>query len=67
MKANDMLGSTDELGLYAVEDRMHVHDIHASVLGLMGLDNMTLTYDHKGRPERPTINEGRFNKKLIGA
>lgn len=67
VKGGQTIGSTDELGLYAVEDRMHVHDIHASVLGLMGLDNMTLTYDHKGRPERPTINEGRFNKKLVGA
>lgn len=67
VKGGQVIGSTDELGLYAVEDKMHVKDIHASILGLMGLDNMTLTYDHKGRPERPTINEGRFNKKLIGA
>jgi hypothetical protein len=67
VKGGQTIGSTDELGLYAVEDKMHVHDIHASILGLLGLDNMALTYDHKGRPERPTINEGRFNKKLIGA
>ena len=67
VKGGQVIGATDELGLYAVEDKMHVHDIHASILGLLGLDNMTLTYDHKGRPERPTINEGRFNKKLIGA
>jgi hypothetical protein len=32
---------------------------------LMGLDNMKLTYNHKGRIERPTINEGRFQKRLI--
>lgn len=66
VKGGQTIGATDELGLYAVEDKMHVHDIHASILGLMGLDNMTLTYDHKGRPERPTINEGRFNRKLLG-
>lgn len=65
VKGGQTIGATDELGLYAIEDRMHVHDIHASILGLMGIDNMRLTYDHKGRPERPTINEGRFNKKLI--
>lgn len=59
------IGATDELGLYATEDRMHVHDIHASILWLLGLDNMTLTFDHKGRPERPTINEGSFNPQLI--
>ena len=59
------IGATDDLGLYAVEDKMHVRDIHASILWLMGLDNMRLTYDHKGRPERPTINEGTFNRKLV--
>lgn len=66
VKGGQTIGATDELGLYAVEDKMHVHDIHASILGLLGLDNMTLTYDHNGRMERPTINEGAFNKKLIG-
>lgn len=67
VKGGQVIGATDELGLYAVEDKMHVHDIHASILGLMGLDNMKLTYDNKGRMERPTINEGSFNRKLIGA
>ena len=67
VKGGQSIGATDELGLYAVKDRMHVHDIHASILWLLGLDNMALTYDHKGRPERPTINEGAFNAKLIGA
>ena len=66
VRGGQVIGATDELGLYAVEDKMHVHDIHASILGLLGINNMRLTYDHKGRPERPTINEGRFNKKLIG-
>ena len=65
VKGGQVIGATDELGLHAVEDRMHVRDIHASILWLLGLDNMTLTYDHKGRPERPTINEGRFNRRLI--
>jgi hypothetical protein len=67
VKGGQTIGATDELGLYAVEDKMHVHDIHASILGLFGLDNMQLTYNHKGRPERPTINEGAFNRKLIGS
>jgi len=59
------IGSTDELGLRAVENRLHVHDLHASILHLMGLDNMELTYLHKGRPERPTINEGKFFAPLV--
>ena len=67
VKGGQVIGATDELGLYAVGDKMHVHDIHASILHLVGLDNMALEYDHKGRPERPTINEGSFNPKLIGA
>ncbi|MEC8557776.1 MAG: DUF1501 domain-containing protein [Planctomycetota bacterium] len=65
VKGGQTIGATDELGLYAVEDRMHVRDIHASILHLLGLDNMKLTYDNKGRIERPTINEGSFNSKLI--
>ncbi|HUG69598.1 MAG TPA: DUF1501 domain-containing protein [Pirellulaceae bacterium] len=65
IRGGQAIGATDELGLYAVEDKMHVHDIHASILWLLGINNMKLTYDHKGRPERPTINEGAFNRKLI--
>ena len=66
VKGGQNIGATDELGLYAIEDKMHVHDIHASILWLLGLNNMSLTYDYKGRPERPTINEGSFNRKLVG-
>jgi len=65
VKGGQVIGATDELGLYAIDDRMHVRDIHASILALLGLDNMTLTYDHRGRPERPTINEGAFNPRLV--
>jgi hypothetical protein len=66
VRGGQAIGATDELGLYAVQDKMHVRDIHASILYLLGLDNMQLTFDHKGRPERPTINEGQFNRRLIG-
>jgi len=66
VKGGQTIGATDDLGLYAIEDKMHVRDIHASILGLLGLRNLTLSYDFNGRPERPTINEGAFNKKLVG-
>jgi len=66
VQGGQTIGATDDLGLYAVDDKMHVRDIHASILGLLGLDNLELTWDHRGRPERPTINEGAFNLKLIG-
>ena len=51
VKGGQTIGATDELELYAIEDKMHVHDIHASILSLMGLDNMRLTFNHKGRIE----------------
>lgn len=65
VRGGQTIGNTDELGLRAVENRLHVHDLHASILHLMGLDNMELTYLHKGRPERPTINEGKFFQPLV--
>lgn len=65
VKGGQAIGATDEFGLYAIEDRLHVHDLHASILHLMGIDNMQLTYLHAGRPERPTQNEGAFCKKIV--
>jgi hypothetical protein len=47
-------GATDELGFEAVENRVHVHDLHATILHLMGLDHKKLTYFHQGRHERLT-------------
>jgi hypothetical protein len=66
VRGGQMIGTTDELGLRAVENRIHVHDLHASILNLLGIDHMALTYLHKGRPERPTVNEGHFVEQLIG-
>ncbi|MEM9645871.1 MAG: DUF1501 domain-containing protein [Planctomycetota bacterium] len=65
-KGGQTIGATDELGLHAIEDRFHVHDIHASILHLMGLDNMKLSYNYQGRLERPTVNEGDFIRSLVG-
>ncbi|MBM3762298.1 MAG: DUF1501 domain-containing protein [Acidobacteria bacterium] len=55
VKGGQVIGTTDEIGLRAVERPSHVHDIHASILWLMGLDHKRLTYMHNGRAERPTI------------
>jgi len=65
VKGGQAIGTTDEVGLRAVEDRLHVHDLHASILHLMGLDHMGLIYKYKGRPERPTLNEGEPCRKLV--
>ncbi|MGI9472610.1 MAG: DUF1501 domain-containing protein, partial [Rubripirellula sp.] len=66
VQGGQVIGATDELGLYAVEERAHVHDIHASILHLMGLDRLDLSYNHQGRLERPTVNEGEMIRKLLG-
>jgi hypothetical protein len=58
IKGGIVHGETDELGLYAIRDKVHVHDLHATILHSLGLDNMKLVYNHGGRPERPTLNEG---------
>lgn len=65
VKGGQVIGTTDELGLKAVENRLHVHDLHATILHLMGLDHMGLVYKYKGRPERPTLNEGEPYTKIV--
>ena len=54
-KGGRYVGRTDEIGLRYQERPCHVHDIHASILHLLGLDHIKLTYMHNGRAERPTI------------
>jgi hypothetical protein len=60
-------GATDDLGLYAVEGRTHVHDLHATILYCLGLDHKKLTLLHNGRDERPTINGGNVVKEILKA
>lgn len=62
VKGGISYGSTDEFGLTAVEDRVHVHDLHATILHLMGLDHERLTYRYSGRDYRLTDVHG----KVIG-
>ncbi|MCI0745051.1 MAG: DUF1501 domain-containing protein [Verrucomicrobia subdivision 3 bacterium] len=66
VKGGQTIGTTDEVGLHAVQDRLHVHDLHATILYLMGIDHMELVYRYKGRPERPTLNEGEAYRKIAG-
>jgi hypothetical protein len=58
-------GATDDYGYYAVEDRVHVHDLHATVLHLLGLDHEKLTFRHAGRDFRLTDVSGRVVKEVI--
>ncbi|MHC5540777.1 DUF1501 domain-containing protein, partial [Singulisphaera rosea] len=59
------LGATDEFGFAAVEDRVHVHDLQATILHLMGLEHTRLTYRFQGRDFRLTDVEGQVVKKLL--
>ena len=58
-------GSTDEFGLSAVENRTHVHDLHATILHLMGLDHKDLTYRYSGRDYRLTDVHGHVVHDII--
>ena len=65
VKAGQVLGETDELGFGAVEDRAHVHDIHATILHLLGLEHTKLTFRFQGRDFRLTDVEGELIKKML--
>jgi uncharacterized protein (DUF1501 family) len=54
VKGGLMYGATDEFGMNAVENRVHVHDLHATILYLLGLDHEKLTYRYSGRDFRLT-------------
>ena len=65
VKSGFSYGATDEFGLTAVQDRMHVHDLHATILHLMGLDHEKLTYRYSGRDYRLTDVHGRVVHDLF--
>jgi hypothetical protein len=58
-------GSTDEFGWDAVEDRVHIHDLHATILHLLGLNHEKLTYRHSGRDYRLTDVYGNVVKNVL--
>ncbi|MBI4658016.1 MAG: DUF1501 domain-containing protein [Verrucomicrobia bacterium] len=58
-------GATDEFGFYAVENKVHVHDLHATILHLFGLDHTKLTYRFQGRDYRLTDVHGSVVKEIL--
>jgi uncharacterized protein (DUF1501 family) len=64
VKGGQAIGATDELGLKAIEEPHHIHDLHASILYLLGLDHLRTTYMRLGRAERPTVAGGNLITKL---
>ncbi len=66
VKAGYAHGSTDEIGHHAVRDKVHMHDLHATILHLLGLDHEKLTYRYAGRDFRLTDVAGRVVNEIIG-
>jgi hypothetical protein len=58
-------GATDEFGWHAIEDRVHVHDLHATILHLMGIDHERLTYRYSGRDFRLTDVHGNVVRDML--
>jgi uncharacterized protein (DUF1501 family) len=65
VKGGHVHGATDDFGWHAVEDKVHVHDLHATVLHLMGLDHQRLTYRYGGRDYRLTDVHGRVVNETL--
>jgi hypothetical protein len=58
-------GATDDYGYYATEGKVHIHDLHATILHLLGLDHEKLTYRHAGRDFRLTDVAGRVAREIV--
>ncbi len=69
IRGGKVIGATDELGFRAVEDKVSVNDLHATMLSLLGLDHEELTYLFEGRDRRLTDvgGQGDLSERLVGA
>ncbi len=67
VKGGQIIGETDEIGWGVAKDPVHVHDLHATILHLFGLDHKRLTYRFQGRDFRLTDLAGNVVKQLVGA
>jgi len=65
VKGGQVVGKTDGIGLNVVEDKMHIHDLQATILHCLGFDHTRLTYRHMGRDFRLTDVEGKVNAKVL--
>jgi len=65
VKGGFCYGQTDDFGFQAVEDRVHIHDLHATILYLLGLDHERLTYRHAGLDFRLTDVHGRVVREIL--
>ncbi len=66
VRAGHAHGATDDFGYYAVEQKVHFHDLHATLLHLLGLDHTRLTFRHAGRDFRLTDVHGEIVREILG-
>ena len=66
VKAGITLGESDDFGFNGVRDRVHVHDLNATILHLLGFDHEQLTFRSQGRDFRLTDVHGHVVEKLLG-
>jgi len=66
VKAGTVLGESDELGFNVTKDKVHVHDLHATCMHLLGFDHLKLTYRFQGRDYRLTDVHGEVVQKMLG-
>ena len=66
VKPGIQYGNTDEFGYYSVENRVHFHDLHATMLHLLGIDHLQLTFKHAGRDFRLTDVYGNVVYDILG-
>jgi len=65
VKTGFKYGATDDYGYYAAENKVHIHDLHATILHLLGLNHLKLTYRYAGRDFRLTDVSGNVVHDII--
>jgi hypothetical protein len=65
LKPGTVLGATDEFGFSPLEEKIEIHDIHATIMHLLGIDHLKLTFKFQGRDFRLTDISGRVLKPIL--
>jgi uncharacterized protein (DUF1501 family) len=65
VRSGTVYGATDEFGAASVENKVHIHDLHATILALLGFDHKKLTYRYNGRDFRLTDVSGEVVKAVL--
>lgn len=66
VQGGQTIGATEDHGLHALRDALHVHNLYATIVWLLGWENLKVTYHHKGRLKNPILNQGVPSTKIAG-